>query len=424
MPRPCSKTKLHPITVLANPGHGNGPTVALLLAAEAFAQVAARPVTLILPDLTFLDGGRQAAVIRNRRDPASPLRVFFHRPLGDLLVRVTLQNNDFAANVRDIAEHQPAVQAAAQALIAAGLRDLRELLPDGRETPAGAEFAADAIDFELAHGSRIRFLPTARAYAFFPCLLSDLLRTVQGEGAAGENPALTVALRHAVALEEGYRRIFLPALHTFTWDADWQAAANVEFTPFPRPAPAAYHGAGPLPAGPGIYLMVSGCGRAGDESIVSLAARLLAAAEEKLVVYVPPGGFPAALLARLPRVHELNAAHIPHPDIRLVVGRAGWGTLWECMNAGKLFVAIPPLPGDDPEISLNLRTLAATGLAITETGSAAACLARIPEVQARIADTLAAFRRAFGTIDGLAAMARRILGYPILGYPAWPSGPS
>jgi hypothetical protein len=414
------------LTLLANPGHGNGPTVGLLLAAEACARVSGASVDLVLPDLAALDRGRQRTVIRNRRDGRLPLLIFFDRTLGNLLAQVTLQRNDFAANVVVLAGRQPAVQAAALAYLAGGLRGLTELQAGGTEVTSQVEFAPDDITFELSHGSRLRFLHTPRAYAFFPCLLSDLLRNIVSEGRLCNggrdfNRPATVALRHAEALDAGYRRIFLPAVHTFSWDAGWRAAPNVEFTPFPRPAPSfdsaqdASQDDGSPGIIPGIYLMPSGVGSAGDASIVQAAAELLARSVEPLAVYMPPAGSPpeaivAVFAAAFPHVRPLPAQHIAHPSIRCVTGRAGWGTLWECLNAGQVFVAIPALPGDDPEIAHNLRTLAATGLALTwEPGTASSLWRAAGDVQPRIRRTLAAFEAQYGTMDGLKAMARTIL---------------
>jgi hypothetical protein len=419
------------LTLLANPGHGNGPTVGLLLAAEACARVSGASVDLVFPDLAALDRGRQRTVIRNRRDGRLPLRIFFDRTLGNLLAQVTLQRNDFAANVVVLAERQPAVQAAALAYLAGGLRGLTELQAGGTEVTSQVEFAPDDITFELSHGSRLRFLHTPRAYAFFPCLLSDLLRNIVSEGRLCNggrdfNRPATVALRHAEALEAGYRRIFLPAVHTFSWDAGWRAAPNVEFTPFPRPAPLTSDidlpGCATLRLArnleglaPGIYLMPSGVGSAGDASIVQAATELLDQAAEPLAVYMPPAECPpealvAAFAAAFPHALPLPAQHIAHPSIRCVTGRAGWGTLWECLNAGQVFVAIPALPGDDPEIAHNLRTLAATGLALTwEPGTASSLWRAAGDVQPRIRRTLAAFEAQYGTMDGLKAMARTIL---------------
>lgn len=433
------------LTLLANPGHGNGPTVGLLLAAETCAWVSGAAVNLVFPDLAALDGGRQRTVILNRRDPRLPLRIFFDRTLGNLLAQVTLQRNDFAANVVALAERQPAVQAAAFAYLAGGLRGLTELGADGAEFASQVEFAPDEITFELSHGSRLRLLDTLRAYAFFPCLLSDLLRDTVSErrlrsgGRDFSHPA-TVALRHAEALEAGYRRIFLPAVHTFSWNAGWRAASNVAFTPFPRPAPSfdfaqdasvnlegILSGAAQTPPqavhalrsrrtpSSGIYLMPSGVGSAGDAAIVQAAAELLAQAAEPLAIYMPPVGTPpeasvAAFAAAFPDATQLPAQHIAHPNIRCVIGRAGWGTLWECLNAGQVFVAIPALPGDDPEIAHNLRTLAATGLALTwEPGTATALWQAAGDVKPRIRHTLAGFEGRYGTVDGLAVMARAIL---------------
>ncbi len=414
-----------PLTLLANPGHGNGPTVGPLLAAEACARVSGAAVNLVFPDLAALDRGRQRTVIRNRRDTSLPLRVFFDSTLGGLLAQVTLQHNDFAANIVALAERQPAVQAAALAYLAGGLRGLTELQAGGAEVTSEAEFAPGDITFELSHGSRLRFLDTPRAYAFFPCLLSDLLRyalnmrslhpQMQTERVRNSHLRMRTpkhktwraALHHAGALEAGYRRIFLPAVHTFSWHAGWRAAPNVEFTPFPRPAAVI-----PGPdIHPGIYLMPSGVGSAGDTSIVQAAAELLAQAAEPLAVYMPPAGSPPeAFAAAFPHARPLPAQHIAHPGIRCVTGRAGWGTLWECLNAGQVFVAIPALPGDAPEIAHNLRTLAATGLALTwEPGTATALWQAAGEVQPRIRQTLAAFEAQYGTIDGLEAMARAIL---------------
>ncbi len=435
------KSDLSSLTLLANPGHGNGPTVGLLLAAEACARVSGAPVNLVFPDLAALDGGRQRTVIRNRRDPHLLLRIFFDPTLGGLLAQVTLQDNDFAANVVALAERQPAVQAAALAYLAGGLRGLTELQADGTEVESRVEFALDDITFELSHGSRLRFLDTPRAFVFFPCLLSDLLRYAVSEGrlrSGGRdlNRQATLALRHAEALEAGYRRIFLPAVHTFSWDAGWRAAPNVSFTPFPRPAPSfdsaqdasvttgsVLSGAAQTPPQaahalrsrreptPGIYLMPSGVGSAGDAAIVQAAVELLAGAAEPLAVYMPPADRPPeAFVAAFPNIMPLPAQHIAHPNIRCVIGRAGWGTLWECLNAGQVFVAIPARPGDDPEMAHNLRTLHATGLALTwEPGVASALWQAAGDVQSRIRLLLAAFKAQYGTVDGLEVMARAVL---------------
>lgn len=413
---------LSSLTLLANPGHGNGPTVGLLLAAEACGRVSGAAVNLIFPDLAALDGGRQRTVIRNRRNPRLPLRIFFDRTLGGLLAQVTLQDNDFAANVVALAERQPAVQATALAYLAGGLRGLTELQAEGTEVESTVEFAPDDITFELSHGSRLRFLDTPRAYAFFPCLLSDLLRYAVSEGrprSGGRdlNRPATVALRHVQTLEAGYRRIFLPAVHTFSWDAGWRAAPNVEFTPFPRPAPSFDSAQDASPDGgsprvsPGIYLMPSGVGSAGDAFIVQAAVELLAQAAQPLAVYMPPTDRPPkAFSAAFPHAVQMPAQHIAHPNIRCVIGRAGWGTLWECLNTAQVFVAIPALPSDDPEIVHNLRTLQATGLALTwEPGTATSLWRATSDVKARIQRTLAAFEAQYGTVDGLEAMTRAIL---------------
>lgn len=397
-------TTAQELTILANPGHGNGPTVALLMAAEAIERISGRPVNLIFPDLPRAP---QRFVIKMRRAPGRKLRVFFDARLGKLLGRITLRDNDFRQNVSDIADSQEDVQALGRAHVARGLRNLVEFTDDGKDSPSACEFQAEDLTLELNHGSRAAFLPRERAFYFFPCMLSDLLKSPEVMSTLDESTRAK-ALSRITALEASYARIFLPIVHTFSWDSSWKQPSNVCFTPFPRPAPESQSSA--PPKGPGVYLMPSGVGNKGNELVVKAARAMLEALGEALAIYYPPADEPPkGFKERFPHAVPLNPRAIPHPDIRFVVGRAGWGTLWECLNAAKVFVAIPALPGDDPEIKFNLRTLRNRNLGIVWEEGMGALKDHYSSVKQAIQDFLAELNKDFGTIDGLEVMAREII---------------
>jgi hypothetical protein len=53
------------------------------------------------------------------------------------------------------------------------------VLPDGTESDACKSFPSAVLSLELNHGSRLRFFDPERAFYFFPCLLSELLKRPQ-----------------------------------------------------------------------------------------------------------------------------------------------------------------------------------------------------------------------------------------------------
>lgn len=402
-------TSTDELTILANPGHGNGPTVALLMAAEAIERHSRASINLLFP---YLPGTSQRAVIHNRRAKTRRVRVFFDARLGELLRWVTLRNNDFKQNVRDVVDYQPHVQCVARSYVRNGLRDLIELLPDGTEVRSTRSFGKTDLTIELSHGSRLRVLDPGRAFYFFPCLLSDLLmRPAFTSGLRANLTARALALVRE--LEEGFAAVFLPHVHTFTGENDWQppSHARVRFTPFPRPRGEPHQDTKTKP--PGVFLMPSGVGQAGDQLIVEAAKAILNEAKEKLKVYYPDP-FPVVFKESFPDSEVLTARSIPNENIRLIVGRAGWGTLWECLNASKVFVAIPAIQDDDPEISLNLQTLSCeTVHALNRSfqGPLAMCWQpgtsiwdKVDQVKKNI-DALIA---GFGRVDGLDFMAEAI----------------
>ena len=395
------------LTVLANPAHGNGPTVSLLLAAEAIQEAANVRVNLVFPEAA--PPSNQRAVIQSRRNPRRDVRIFLDARLGELMERVMLRNNDFRQHVLDIAEFQEQVQADAQEYVRQGLCELLELLPNGTESAALRAFRNEDIAMELNHGSRVGLLDR-NVFYFYPCFLSDLVGRFNAGGCLDAEKLHRVR-ETAIRLESGYTRAFLPRIHTFSASDDWRppSHANVSFTPLFRPGPRVYEEA--IPPANGIYLMPSGTGTSGDCAVVRIAAELLAAAPERLAVYCPDPP-PKAFANAFSELEVLDARGIPHEHIRLVIGRAGWGTLWECFNAVKVFVAIPEIARDDPEIAFNLATLEDRRLALCwgANDSGRHAWQQAAEVEKRIRSLLEGFRAEFnGETDGLRVMVEQIL---------------
>lgn len=278
------------------------------MAAEAIQRLSGCRVNLIFPDLV----GRQRIVIGNRRNRDRDLHVFFDAQLGELLRPVTLRDNNFRQNVSDIAAYQDRVQACAQAYLEQGRYELTELLSDGRESEPRHTFLPLELTLELNHGSRVRFLSSERAFYFSPCLLSHLLKSPDARSGL-DGRTLEQALARMTVLEASYSRVFLPDVHTFSWDPHWERPPNTLFTPFPRPTVSV--DTARLPAGCGVYLMPSGVGDAGDNRVTETAEIILTQATMPLAIYYPPANRPPqAFIRTFPNAIELNARYIPHPD--------------------------------------------------------------------------------------------------------------
>jgi hypothetical protein len=149
--------------------------------------------------------------------------------------------------------------------------------------------------------------------------------------------------------------------------------------------------------------MPSGVGNAGDHKVTEVAEAILRTTAEELAIYYPAPS-PKAFTERFPQGVILSARAIPHQNIQYIVGRAGWGTIWECVNAKKIFIAIPAIPGDDPEIALNLKTLRQYKLAVCW-GDAQPIEEQVREVRKAIEALLSGSKK----VDGLKFMADRIL---------------
>lgn len=378
---------MYELTLLGNPGHGNGPTVLLLLIAEALQEETARPVNLVLP----LTGALQREIVSRRKRNAQ-VRVLYDEALGAALFTVTLRDHDFARNLADIRRYQQEAQELAGRYIESGLR-----LFDEAGEPC--ELAAEEVACEINIGSRIRFLPIRRAFSFFPCLLSDLLRRTKVNL---DSAGLSRVRSRVEQLEASYEVAFLPYLHTFSWDSTWQPRENVRFAPFLRPEVSAP----PSPPAPGVLAMPSGVGKAGNARIAQVVEHLLHEARSggrSLEIYFPLGA----------RIEDIPSAQPLHPDaiysdaIQAVVGRAGWGTVGECLSAGTPFVAIPALPGDDPEIGFNLKTLESSGIAVVYRDDLA-ILKEMKRAKMRMTELRAEMEKEFGPVDGFQFMAAAI----------------
>lgn len=150
-----------------------------------------------------------------------------------------------------------------------------------------------------------------------------------------------------------------------------------------------------------IYSMFSGTGSAIAETR-ALVADLIAQGQP---MFVPE--WINNIEGSIPR----SPSVIFHPDVRAVIGRSGWGTLWKTIRAQKPFLAVPYRNGDDPEIFFNDITLERMGVGavLARRGYSLTDIADvISSIGVNLKEINALTKGEFGTTDGVAYVANMI----------------
>jgi len=172
--------------------------------------------------------------------------------------------------------------------------------------------------------------------------------------------------------EEKYRKVFIPKLHTFSYD-DNRVARSKEVSTPPLIEPMVVD-TRKIPRS--NYAMFSGTA----SEIETMRKMVMSSDNEGVRLYVPPW-------VSMDWEHKASPTILSNPNLLKVYGRAGWGTIWTCQVEGKEFVHIPYTKGDDPEIYFNTKTLELMNL-MKETEK---------------------IKQEFGTLNGMNFVARNIL---------------
>lgn len=274
-------------------------------------------------------------------------------------------------------------------------------------------------------GGRIAIDTPLRHFAF-PVLMSELVRAAR-EAQLPYDPMLMKSVEERTqAGDIGYKRRFLPLVHTLVAPAlsgdnrapmkqafaeliaqpKVTAAGELTFTPPLKDVvpPTTFKEV----SAPGIYTMLTGYTlfKGTAQGVVDVLKVITKAAQKAgLQVYTNPWAEEAEGVLRVsPKV-------LADPRIKAVVSRAGWGTGWQMLNAGKPWLVIPTQEGGDPEILFNNIVIDQLGIgAIIDpfAFSAHDLEEDLAQYQPRVQELRDLTTAHFGTSDGIEFVARHL----------------
>ncbi|MFH0889865.1 MAG: hypothetical protein V1836_01845 [Candidatus Aenigmatarchaeota archaeon] len=195
---------------------------------------------------------------------------------------------------------------------------------------------------------------------------------------------------------------FIPRIHSLEYDKSYEPLENEEFTPHMKESPVRADIAIPNDS---IGMVFSGTGKKIEE-----LKQIVARTGHKIVtgLFSPVDGEKYVKITP-PRAEFVHV--YADPRIRAIVGQLGYGMLWSAWNAGKPVVYPAWVKGDDEEFIHNAKTVKKHGLGVEikkpEQVDEAVEIAQfcIPYINA----TNAELKKEFGTLDGPAYIAKRIV---------------
>lgn len=298
------------------------------------------PPVVILPSIYGEDSKEKL----REEFPNDTGNIFISEELGAILNQTEFSSAGYQAHMQEVADKQPQVYEQvldhlSRPFLATSLDgETREFFPSGRrlEINAGANVVASAPNERKTH-------------FYFPVVLSELVQGITEDKDVNftyDSQALETVLRYAQDFEKTYLTTQLGYIHTFSFKPDYNASGKIL-----TPAPKKYKKPPDLPIENGIYTIASGSG-IGVDVVKNQAKRL---AEQGYQIVAPAWMNLDFAIKSSPEI-------IFHRGIKAVIGRAGWGSLWDCQRAGKPFADIGVGDYDNPEIRFNRRSIIAAGL--------------------------------------------------------------
>ncbi len=224
-----------------------------------------------------------------------------------------------------------------------------------------------------------------RSFYVFPGLISEYAQKSPVDTAGEES-----FIKCAQEIERSHRLIFIPEVNAFSYLGRGPGEREVYTPPLKR------RGKHSEQIDEGIFLTLPGSRVLADD--LSRAAK-----KANMHIYHLPeneGGLPGTTVEN----HEI----IFNPNIKVVLARAGWGTLWLCQVAEKPIMTPIWKQNDDPEIGHNNQTIKKLGLGVvyeefsdTTIREALTKVDKIKELNGRLLEK-------FGTLDGIGFVQERI----------------
>ena len=332
--------------------HGNEPQIMTSAIAteinEILENTGLKVADIVVPDVY----GENTKRILREEFPQALGRIFVCEKLGQILKKTEFSTAGYPAHMRSVSQNQPQVQYelleflsrpfTAQSLTG----EEKEFEPKGKrlEINAGANVSASDPD-------------TKNTHFVFPVMLSELVTATLEDPVIGryyDKRILEDVLVKAHKLEAAYRTTLIPIPDTFSFrypDIDTQLrdylTRGITATP---PLKKIKEPPKEMPRD-SIYLMASGSG---------LGVNAVRAQAEQL----EHRGFnilrPIWMNFDFGQIAPPNA--IFHPEVKAVMGRPGFGTLWTTQVAEKPFIVIPGDWSESPEMWFNEKSVISTGL--------------------------------------------------------------
>lgn len=346
----------------ANISHGNEPYILA-------ASVGVSSGEIVIPEVY---PGWQQHTLRRWIPQDLWNKVYLDREGGDILDAVLFRTN-YNDYVRRVATQQKNVGDS----LAQHLKDFEAI------SLAGKRKRFRNPEIELNVGSPIS-TPIPRSFYLYPGLLSEYAENcpVSVEG-------IQEFARIAKENETRQEMVFISTINSFSYTSREPVEKEVPTPPLKRKG---YHNS---PIHEGIFASLPGSMILADELIN-------AAKRADIEVYHLPEN--KELPGREVRTHNV----IFNPNIKAVLARAGWGTLWLCQVAEKPIITPARRDTDDPEVYHNNQTVDALGLGVVYEEFSPKVIQEASTKVDKINQLNRILFERFGTLDGISFVQGRI----------------
>lgn len=329
--------------------HGNEPYIIAASIAMKINEIlkanGLMPVRIVLPSLY----GNRTKQILSEEFPNQEDMIFISDDLGKILKQTEFSKAGYQAHLESVVEKQPETQ---ENLLNFLSRPFNAISLNGE----GKEFLPHNRRLEINAGANVSASDKGekKTHFIFPVLLSELMEATNRKPvlkAHFNQEVLQKVQRYAQDMEETYRTAQVPYISTLSAEPWYQPTKGKTLTPAlksKRISPQIF-----IKNGSGIYVMASG-NEIGKEVLEHQAKKFSSKGYDIIS--------PAWL--KLDFGQQAIPDVIFNPDVKVVMGRSGWGILWMAQVAEKPFIALPPLWFDNPEILLNNGAITEYGLGV------------------------------------------------------------
>jgi len=350
-------------TFFANMSHGNEPYV---LAANVGISLG----DVIIPQI-YHEKQRQ---ILKRWFGSNP-RIYLDRRGGNIL-RPLLFDGDYASYINRVVRYKKALK-----------RKLERHLKNFEAVSLTGEKKSFANpDVELNIGSPFR-TSARQSFYIFPGLLSEY-----AENCPVKVENIGAFIDFARENEAGHEKIFIPEINSFSYRKRKPKKNEISTPPLKR------KGNHKERINQAILVTLPGAATPHSE-LIGLAGD------------IQKYGFDTYRLAEDTKLHgKVAETHeiIFNPNLKAVLARAGWGTLWLCQVAEKPIITPCWKQTDDPEIYHNNLTIKELGLGVVYKNFGGKVIAEALSKVGKIKELNKGLFDKFGTLDGISFVQQKI----------------